>query len=475
MSSENEPLNILSVEFYPEVGGDAPSPLVGPGTYMIGSTPADQNYETCQTCVTIFEQCSQETGCAKVYFAEAGQIEFTGYDEENRAVIGEVSGLQLREVTIDENTFRSTPVANGGTWCVDSLAFDTTPECTTNDECTDEAKPFCSDSLTCVECLGILDCGSDLPLCVEGACTAIETCTGDVDEPNNHPTTATAYTLGTDVTGGMCSGTTTGDVDWYSFTLATDQTVSATLAWEGNHDIDFYVFGADAVPITGSQEANPPSGESFVELLPAGDYYFIVTPFETLDDDGAAAITYTLRADATDPCTDNASCTGDAGICDVATGLCVGCLQDSDCDATNPVCIGSGAAAACGIVDSCVDDDANEHGDDGALGANTLTVATEVSAKICTDEDALEADWYTFTLDADATVTVTATWTDPDTDIDFRVYEADIEAGSVASGSSTDNPEVAAGVALTAGVHFIKVRAYESPGTVDYTINVTID
>ena len=107
----------IAVEFYDFGNG---SPLTGPGNYPIGATADDQNYETCETCVLIYADCTAEA-CAKSFYGTGGTIEVTALDLDAGTVTATLRNVVAEEVTIDEDTFVSTPVNNGETWCLSSV------------------------------------------------------------------------------------------------------------------------------------------------------------------------------------------------------------------------------------------------------------------------------------------------------------------------------------------------------------------
>lgn len=112
--------SFVAVEFYDFGNG---SPLDGPGNYPIGATADDENYETCETCLLIYADCTAED-CAKVFFGTGGTVEVSALDLENGVVTATLRNVVAIEVTIDEDTFRSTPVSNGETWCLNSVVID---------------------------------------------------------------------------------------------------------------------------------------------------------------------------------------------------------------------------------------------------------------------------------------------------------------------------------------------------------------
>lgn len=109
----------LAVEFYDFGDG---SPLTGPGNYPLGANADDQNYETCTTCLIIYADCDAET-CAKSFYGTGGTIEVTALDLDAGTVTATLKNVVAVEVTIDENTFVSTPVNNGETFCLGSLSI----------------------------------------------------------------------------------------------------------------------------------------------------------------------------------------------------------------------------------------------------------------------------------------------------------------------------------------------------------------
>jgi hypothetical protein len=111
----------LSIENYASFGG-----LTAPGTAPI--RPEDESYETCGFCVILRTGCTS-TGCAKTYMPVAGQgsVTVTELGGVGQKIVGALNGLQFREVTIDPNTFATTPVsadAGGTTQCLSGVAFE---------------------------------------------------------------------------------------------------------------------------------------------------------------------------------------------------------------------------------------------------------------------------------------------------------------------------------------------------------------
>lgn len=107
----------IMVEFYDFGDG---SPLNGVGSYPIGNNADDRNYETCETCVLLYADCGAES-CDKIFYATGGTIVVSAIDQAAGTITAKLTNLVAVEVTIDSQSYRSTPVANGETYCVDSV------------------------------------------------------------------------------------------------------------------------------------------------------------------------------------------------------------------------------------------------------------------------------------------------------------------------------------------------------------------
>ena len=105
--------DFLSFEIYPDFGG-----MVGPQMYDFPG----QNYEDCNTCLLIFADCMSPGGCDKIFLVDTGSVDVVQASTANGAPFqASFSNLQFSEVRINTMTFRSTPVNNGETYCIDSL------------------------------------------------------------------------------------------------------------------------------------------------------------------------------------------------------------------------------------------------------------------------------------------------------------------------------------------------------------------
>ena len=122
-SSNAYPRDVLTIEFY--YGFGDPPPLTEPGTFAIGETSQEQNYQTCGTCLLIRTECTATDGCDKIFFATGGEVTLYEFGEApGEPVAGDLIGVTYVEVTIDESTYVSTPVPGGEGWCIDTLTFE---------------------------------------------------------------------------------------------------------------------------------------------------------------------------------------------------------------------------------------------------------------------------------------------------------------------------------------------------------------
>ena len=475
---------ILSLEFYEKNMDQMDSILMGPGTFEIAASADDQNYETCTTCVRIAQECDQDGNCGKEFLATKGTIVFTAIDGDTGTVTGMVTGLEAEEVTIDDATFKSTPVPNGEGYCLDSLEF--APECTSDADCTDADKGVCDvDNAVCVGCVSFQTCtDAAKPACIDdtnlgGVCGVVTECTNDdAAEEDDGPAAATVVDISQlpkVIEAKTCSGATNQETDWFKFTVAADNTPIRISLTAANADADIAFILGDA------QFTGIARGPVVGKTLAAGDYVILVAAQDTsMIGGGTEATPYTLTIDSGE-CATDADCTN-GELCLVDTFTCVQCLTDANCsDAGAPSCISN----ACGSNDVCTMDDALEPNSDGPAGASMITIGQVANNKICGDFATIgvaESDWYSFEISAPANIRTTVTWTEADManpvrDIDVSILDENLmpvaPAQGTPSGTSTDVPEILELTALPAGKYFVRVVQFESAmGAVaeDYSI-----
>jgi len=115
-SSEGEPVDVLQIEIY--TSGDYRGATEA-GTYpLTGST-----YEDCSNCVVVRAGCT-DSGCSKRFLVDQGDLVISQWDLAGGRFAGHLEGAKAHEVTIDADTYVSTLVPGGETWCLDGVAFD---------------------------------------------------------------------------------------------------------------------------------------------------------------------------------------------------------------------------------------------------------------------------------------------------------------------------------------------------------------
>jgi hypothetical protein len=113
LTSWQDPTDELAVEIWEAAGGPTE-----PGTYTI----TDAGYDVCSLCVAVFAGCD-ENGCGKAFLAVSGELEIYGTGGPGDWFAGALSNVELIEVTIDPETWASTPVPDGQTWCIELFPF----------------------------------------------------------------------------------------------------------------------------------------------------------------------------------------------------------------------------------------------------------------------------------------------------------------------------------------------------------------
>jgi len=99
------------------------SPYDGP-TGPTNRSLNGNNYADCALCVLIVQGCEDNYSCDRVFFADEGNLNISKMSTNGGPFTAQLTGVVLREVSIDPETYVSTPVQSGDTWCIDNLSID---------------------------------------------------------------------------------------------------------------------------------------------------------------------------------------------------------------------------------------------------------------------------------------------------------------------------------------------------------------
>ena len=112
-STERGTNDVLSLEIYQnsQFGGPNAS-----GSYQFDGS----NYSNCGLCMLVYADCSDPTNmgsCEKTYFAESGTVHFTAMGQIGDQLTASLEDVVLTQVTVNTETWESTPVEGGDEWC----------------------------------------------------------------------------------------------------------------------------------------------------------------------------------------------------------------------------------------------------------------------------------------------------------------------------------------------------------------------
>jgi hypothetical protein len=290
---------IMVWEFYDGIRADLT------GTWDLTDS-IDGNYETCASCVRVF---SLDAGgeLARQFFQSAGTITLDASPFAAGRMSGSLNNVSLVEVTIDGQTFESTPIAGG--MCLSlgasvALSADRAPAAWTCDSAAYGSGGDCD----CACGAPDPDCqAADAPVtgCEEGqVCVADGTCATPPD--NDTCAAAVAAALDTPIAGtsrgarsdynlglepATCTGFSQAGPDVvYSIALTADQAITATLTGIAtSFDPSLAIVGpgepavCDASPIVclaGKDAAEEGAGETLSFTAPTtGTYYLLIDTF----------------------------------------------------------------------------------------------------------------------------------------------------------------------------------------------------
>ena len=211
------------------------------------------------------------------------------------------------------------------------------PECTIDADCADAGTPFCSANV-CVACSNSVQCDTpEAPVCdVETTNTCVagfDECTGDdaAENADDGPIGATALAPAEGVpavaTGNICSAPA-AETDHFSFTVAEGESRIFTLDWTDEaDDLDLVLINSDGLGVANAFFDKPEV--MIASDLPAGDYFVLVSKFESDSVPNAAAVGYTLTASLPE-CETSFDCVNPlAPVCDPSLS-CVAGTEELD-------------------------------------------------------------------------------------------------------------------------------------------------
>jgi hypothetical protein len=114
---EGGTFDVVGIEIWPSLGGPST-----PGTYPF----SDENYSTCSLCGLYQSGCVYDgttTTCGKTYLITGGTLTLSQLGIVGGTFAGSASSLTGTEVTIDPDTYVSTPVTGSGKLCINSAAL----------------------------------------------------------------------------------------------------------------------------------------------------------------------------------------------------------------------------------------------------------------------------------------------------------------------------------------------------------------
>jgi hypothetical protein len=125
----SEYVGMLILEFYNDANPEAWTESAAVGTYNLGGTNA--SFATCSQCVEflVYENDGADYPFVAEYFQQEGTLQVTKTDfTGDYPYYAGVLSVKLAEATIDENTFATTFVENGGCYEVESGVWSNFPD-----------------------------------------------------------------------------------------------------------------------------------------------------------------------------------------------------------------------------------------------------------------------------------------------------------------------------------------------------------
>ncbi len=208
---------IINFEFYSGIESSLTAPLNL-------ATGNQGNYETCAACIRVVALNAAGDAVVKTFFQDGGTMTLTEDPFTNQKMLGTATDVSLVEVTIDENTFKSTLVPGGVCLSLGTITLnaDAVPQAWT---C---AKTAFGDGTTCDCACGAHDPDCDIAAAPVAGCTGTQVCSADdtcinvCDVLSTPPVTCPTGTCG--------FGTATQDICYTDATLVDPAVLAGTCA-----------------------------------------------------------------------------------------------------------------------------------------------------------------------------------------------------------------------------------------------------
>ena len=120
-STTEPPGNMLAIDSFQ---GEPYYGASKPGVYSL----AGSNYSDCALCVMVWFQCDANYNCEKAFIADEGNLNIRSMAGVGSTFDATFENVVLHEVTVNPETYESTRVQNGETWCLDGYRIQANTE-----------------------------------------------------------------------------------------------------------------------------------------------------------------------------------------------------------------------------------------------------------------------------------------------------------------------------------------------------------
>ncbi len=92
----------------------------GPGTIELTGS----KYNTCSFCATAYLNCSSDTNCETMLFADEGSVDILELSDLSLPFKAKLKDVVFKEIEIDSFTQSATIVEDGASWCTENYSFE---------------------------------------------------------------------------------------------------------------------------------------------------------------------------------------------------------------------------------------------------------------------------------------------------------------------------------------------------------------